>query len=154
LISGTNYRYFLKEEEAEAFKDFMLPMLELFPEKRATAQRCLHSHWLKMPAQKNCLMSPEQVAEYLSVKKASQEEFAQLVTSTAPDSQCFWAGSEDNFSEEASEADSSLEEADNPYGFPALDRSFRKVYTGYAHGIKVGDLDQTGNWQFEYSFKK
>lgn len=45
-ISGLNYwplskvlmeKYRIKEEEAKAFSDFLTPMLEWYPEKRATA---------------------------------------------------------------------------------------------------------------------
>lgn len=46
-ISGLNYwplkkvlieKYHFKENEAEAFSDFLLPMLEWYPERRATAK--------------------------------------------------------------------------------------------------------------------
>lgn len=145
----------MKEDEADALKDFMLPMLELFPEKRATAQECLQSYWLKMAAQTEWKMSPQQVASYLEKRKPKQEEFAQLVSNEANEAYQIWAGNEDN-EEVSDEADSSFDEieAGEGYGFPVLDRSFRTVYTGYAHGIKIGELDQTGNWQFSYSSKK
>jgi hypothetical protein len=147
-------RYFLKEEEADAFKDFMLPMLELFPERRASAQQCLYSYWLKMAPQAEWKMSPEQVANYLETRKPKQEEFSHLVSNEANEAQTIWAGCEDN-DELTDETDSSFEDdRDNEYGFPILDRSFRTVYTGYAHGIKIGELDQTANWQFSYSQKK
>lgn len=32
-----------------------------------------------------------------------------------------------------------------------FDRSFKQVYVGYADGIDLNHLDNTGNWQFEYS---
>ena len=43
-------RYWFMESEAEAFSDFMLPMLEWDQEKWATAQEVLmKSKWLSMP---------------------------------------------------------------------------------------------------------
>lgn len=39
----------MKEKEARAFEDFMMPMLHCVPEKRATAQQMLEHPWLKGP---------------------------------------------------------------------------------------------------------
>ncbi|KAJ6659894.1 hypothetical protein lerEdw1_018350 [Lerista edwardsae] len=39
-------KYEWPHEEAAAFTDFLLPMLELNPEKRATAEQCLRHPWL------------------------------------------------------------------------------------------------------------
>eukprot|EP00350_Pseudokeronopsis_sp_OXSARD2_P000051 CAMPEP_0170554764 /NCGR_PEP_ID=MMETSP0211-20121228/12632_1 /TAXON_ID=311385 /ORGANISM="Pseudokeronopsis sp., Strain OXSARD2" /LENGTH=196 /DNA_ID=CAMNT_0010864095 /DNA_START=1798 /DNA_END=2388 /DNA_ORIENTATION=- len=41
-------KYRIKEAEAEAFADFLRPMLEWYPEQRATAQQMLDHPWLKM----------------------------------------------------------------------------------------------------------
>jgi serine/threonine-protein kinase SRPK3 len=58
-ISGLNYwplkkvlmeKYRIKEEEADALSDFLVPMLEWYPEKRATAQQMLKHPWLNKEA--------------------------------------------------------------------------------------------------------
>jgi len=58
-ISGLNYwplkkvlmeKYRIKEEEAQALSDFLVPMLEWYPHKRATAYDLLGHKWLNMPA--------------------------------------------------------------------------------------------------------
>ncbi|XP_054638655.1 SRSF protein kinase 1a isoform X2 [Dunckerocampus dactyliophorus] len=41
-------KYEWPREEAECFTDFLLPMLELIPEKRATAADCLRHPWLAL----------------------------------------------------------------------------------------------------------
>ncbi|TRY60103.1 hypothetical protein DNTS_012007 [Danionella cerebrum] len=41
-------KYEWPQEESEAFTDFLLPMLELLPEKRATAADCLRHPWLAL----------------------------------------------------------------------------------------------------------
>lgn len=41
-------KYECPREEAECFADFLLPMLELVPEKRATAAECLRHPWLSL----------------------------------------------------------------------------------------------------------
>jgi len=54
-INGLNYwplhkvlheKYRFKEEEAKAFADFLLPMLEWDPEKRASSAQMLSHPWL------------------------------------------------------------------------------------------------------------
>ncbi|XP_063789302.1 SRSF protein kinase 1-like [Pseudophryne corroboree] len=40
-------KYEWSEEDASGFADFLLPMLELVPEKRATAAQCLRDPWLQ-----------------------------------------------------------------------------------------------------------
>lgn len=40
-------KYEWSEEDASGFTDFLLPMLELVPEKRATAAQCLRHPWLQ-----------------------------------------------------------------------------------------------------------
>jgi serine/threonine-protein kinase SRPK3 len=58
-ISGLSYwpvkkvlmeKYLIKENEAQAFADFMGPMLEWHHDRRASAQQMLEHPWLKMPA--------------------------------------------------------------------------------------------------------
>uniref|UniRef100_A0A671YUN7 non-specific serine/threonine protein kinase n=1 Tax=Sparus aurata TaxID=8175 RepID=A0A671YUN7_SPAAU len=41
-------KYEWPREEAECFADFLIPMLELIPEKRATAAECLRHPWLSL----------------------------------------------------------------------------------------------------------
>ena len=42
-------KYMIRDEEAQAFSDFLLPMLEWHHDKRATAQEMLSHPWLNMP---------------------------------------------------------------------------------------------------------
>lgn len=58
-ISGLNFwplkkvlmeKYKIKENEAIALSDFLLPMLEWYPHKRATAKEMLSHYWLNMEA--------------------------------------------------------------------------------------------------------
>lgn len=43
----TNYHK-VKESEAKALSDFLMPMLEIYPEKRGTAKEMLNHYWLDM----------------------------------------------------------------------------------------------------------
>ena len=53
-------RYHIKEKEAQALADFLLPMLEWYPEKRATAAQMLSHPWLYMKGEKNIKMSEKE----------------------------------------------------------------------------------------------
>lgn len=39
-------KYEWQREDAQSFSSFLLPMLDLIPEKRATAAECLRHAWL------------------------------------------------------------------------------------------------------------
>lgn len=65
-IKGLNYwplhkvlheKYKMKETEARAFADFLMPMLEWDPEKRASAQKMLQHPWLQAEANYDTRMS-------------------------------------------------------------------------------------------------
>ena len=51
--------YSFKEDEAKALNDFLLPMLEYYPSKRATAKQMLGHPWLSMPPNFDYLSNEE-----------------------------------------------------------------------------------------------
>lgn len=59
LINVLEKRYKLPPSEAENFADFLLPMLELDPKKRATAQQMLRHPWLRLEGMSNEPLPPE-----------------------------------------------------------------------------------------------
>lgn len=72
-IRGLNYwplkkvlieKYRFKEREAHAFAEFLIPMLNWDPEKRASAQQMLDHPWLKMPKNYETRMSEEEYQKY------------------------------------------------------------------------------------------
>jgi serine/threonine-protein kinase SRPK3 len=69
-IKGLNYwplhkvlheKYKMKEADARSFADFLLPMLEWDPEKRASAQDMLNHPWLHAEPNYNSKMSAEEL---------------------------------------------------------------------------------------------
>lgn len=46
LVDVLIEKYEWPEDEAEAFASFLLPMLEIVPDRRATAAQCLEHPWL------------------------------------------------------------------------------------------------------------
>lgn len=82
-IRGLNYwplhkvlreKYRFKEEEARAFADFLLPMLEWDPEKRASAQTMLNHPWLNMKSDFESRLTPEELKEQLEKEKELEEK--------------------------------------------------------------------------------
>jgi len=65
-------KYMIKEKEAEAFADFLMPMLEWYPERRATAKQMLDHPWLKLPDNYDYKYSERQF-EIMKLKKQAQE---------------------------------------------------------------------------------
>ena len=54
-------KYHFKENEAQALTDFLLPMLEYYPERRASARELLRHPWLTMPPNYDYLMSEAEI---------------------------------------------------------------------------------------------
>ena len=54
-------KYHFKEKEAKALSDFLMPMLEYYPEKRASARELLRHPWLTMPPNYDYLMSEAEI---------------------------------------------------------------------------------------------
>ena len=50
-------KYHMKRNEAYALNDFLLPMLEYYPEKRASAKKMLSHPWLNMKTKNNNIMT-------------------------------------------------------------------------------------------------
>ena len=55
------HKYHFKEFEAQALSDFLMPMLEWYPERRASARELLRHPWLTMPANYDCHMSDTEI---------------------------------------------------------------------------------------------
>ena len=54
-------KYHFKENEAQALTDFLLPMLEFYPERRASARELLRHPWLTMPPNYDYHMSEAEI---------------------------------------------------------------------------------------------
>mmetsp|Transcript_6907 Transcript_6907/g.5146 ORF Transcript_6907/g.5146 Transcript_6907/m.5146 type:complete len:296 (+) Transcript_6907:206-1093(+) len=66
-------KYHFKDEEAQAFEDFLLPMLAWHPEKRATAQQMLNHPWLNMEPNYEYKLSDKEF-EIMMMKKKLKDE--------------------------------------------------------------------------------
>jgi len=67
-------KYRMKEEEADALNDFIMPMLEYYPEKRISAEELLKHPWLNMPTNFEYLMSDREYEKMMMIKKNAKKE--------------------------------------------------------------------------------
>ena len=72
-------KYRFIESEAEALADFLLPMLEWYPEKRATAKEMINHPWLNMEPNYDNLLSEREYQVMMLKSKLSQEPLVEDV---------------------------------------------------------------------------
>jgi serine/threonine protein kinase len=92
-------KYKMREREADELADFLLPMLEWYPEKRATAQEMLSHPWLNMPSNYDTSMDEAEFqkmmlrAKLMGGTDQAEKEMSELCES---EDDLFGADSEDN----------------------------------------------------------
>ncbi len=67
-------KYRFREVEAQALTDFLLPMLEWDPQKRATAQQMLSHPWLDMPSVCDTKMKEKEYRHMTLMKKLNEAD--------------------------------------------------------------------------------
>lgn len=150
-------KYRIKEHEAEALTDFIMPMLEYYPEKRNSAQELLNHPWLNMPANFDYLMSDREYEKMMMVKKNAKKEKnansnnndenskQDLVES---DVEINMADDEDN-EEISGEEDSDDSFVDNPDQIHI--QNFNNSFAAYGQHVNLAALDRA-NPQFDKIF--
>lgn len=115
-------KYRFKEVEAQGIADFLLPMLEWDPQKRATAQQMLSHPWLDMPANYDTLMKEKEYKHMSVLKKLNGEDdeavsIGNAVVGDSLDEQCR-GDVEDNreLASSEDEAEELTEASSNKYG--------------------------------------
>ena len=139
-------KYRIKENEATALSDFLLPMLEYFPERRATAQQMLSHYWLTMPANFEYHMSEREYERLNMIRKNQKKEKVESNPGDTVESEndLNMADDEDN-DEYSSESDESeyLEDAEI-----INIQNFNNSFAAYGQHVNLAALDRA-NPQFE-----
>ena len=160
-------KYHFKENEAEALSDFMMPMLEYYPEKRASARQMLNHPWLKMPANFDFKMSELEIEKRTMIENTrksfipenkndnNDNEYDKDREIISSDSELNEADDEDNdknvFSDKSSVMDDESDSGDeNPdkINIPNYNNSFSQ----YGQFIDLTSLDKA-NPQFNEIIK-
>jgi len=149
-------KYRIKEHEAEALHDFIMPMLEYYPEKRASAQDLLKHPWLNMPSNFDYLMSDREYEKMMMIKKNSKkeknsdlnknEEIKQDIIES--DIELNMGDDEDN-EEISCEEDSDESFVENPDQIHI--QNFNNSFAAYGQHVNLAALDRA-NPQFDKIF--
>lgn len=142
-------KYKIKENEAEAFKDFMMPMLEYYPERRATAQEMLSHYWLDMPADFEFQMSEREYEKMLMFKKNLRNEIKEVYGKNdliESDNEVNMGDDEDNLDG----LDNNYESEDShPDPTEIINiQNFNNSFAAYGQHVKLSALDRA-NPQFK-----
>ena len=149
-------KYHFKEKEAKAFSDFLMPMLEYYPEKRASARDLLRHPWLNMPADFDYKISDIEIEKKkmieTSISKEENEEkkkdiFEKDVYDS--DSELYGADDEDNNKSDKN-TEKEFEEDDSGDDNPdkVLISNFNNSFAEYGQFVDLTSLDRA-NPQFD-----
>ncbi len=154
-VNHTIFRYRIKEIEAEALNDFLLPLLKYYPNERCTAQESLKHPWLEMPNDYDYLMNDKEYNNMIIINRSvrgrrenSLDEIGFSQDTILSDCELNQADEEDNnelrdFEEEESE--SSLNENSSEL---IHTQNFNNSFSAYGQNINLAALDRP-NPQFE-----
>lgn len=148
-------KYRIKEHEADALTDFMMPMLEYYPERRISAQELLKHPWLNMPEDFDFKMSDREYEKMMMIKKSAKKDKANnnqedtqkndLIDS---DIEINMADDEDN-EEYLSDEESSESLVENPDLIHI--QNFNNSFAAYGQHVNLAGLDKA-NPQFDKIF--
>jgi serine/threonine protein kinase len=141
-------KYKIKEEEASALADFLLPMLKYYPNQRACAQEMLNHPWLNMPANFDCHMSEREYQSFImkNNRKEKKKENDSQGDTVESDVEINMADDEDNYESEESEGESdSVAGGDDDV---IHIQNFNNSFAAYGQHINLNSLDRA-NPQFD-----
>ena len=139
-------KYKIKEEEALAFADFLLPMLRYQPDQRATAQEMLNHPWLSMPANFDYLMTDREYQAMLIKCKEKKKKPQRTENSTDLIDSDIGINMGDDEDNDEYDSDSSGVSINKENDFPI--QNFNNSFAAYGQHINLDALDRA-NPQFE-----
>ena len=147
-------KYKIKIKEAESLADFLVPMLQYYPERRATAQQMLSHPWLTQEANFEYKMS-EREYESMQIrgkgvkKPPLSGEGGNLADVIESDNEMNMADDEDNEDlSDLDDSDLSLEEPDL-----INIQNFNNSFAAYGQHVNLAALDKA-NPQFNKIIKQ
>jgi serine/threonine protein kinase len=149
-------KYRIKEHEADALTDFIMPMLEYYPEKRISAQELLKHPWLNMPADFDYLMTDREYEKMMMIKKNAKKEKSNVNPEDTikndlidSDIEINMADDEDNEENISNDDDSSGSYVENPDLIHI--QNFNNSFAAYGQHVNLAGLDKA-NPQFDKIF--
>ena len=144
-------KYRIKEAEAQGLTEFLMPMLNYYPERRATAQSMLNNPWLNMPANFDYMMAEREYERMIMIKKNKKERVqssdevsvADIVESDNELNQADDEDNEDYMSDDIDESEDSCDDAD-----VINIQNFNNSFAAYGQHVNLAALDRA-NPQFQ-----
>ena len=149
-------KYHFKEKEAKAFSDFLMPMLEYYPEKRASARDLVRHPWLNMPADFDYKISDIEIEKKKMIesnisKEENDEKKKDIFEKDVydSDSELYGADDEDNNKSDKN-TEKEFEEDDSGDDNPdkVLISNFNNSFAEYGQFVDLTSLDRA-NPQFD-----
>ena len=160
LIKVLTEKYHFKENEAKALNDFIMPMLEYYPNKRITARELLRHPWLNMPANFDYKLSDIEVEKKKMIKdnikddkieEEEEEDISKLREVNSSDESIYGGDIEDNDEGDNNDDDGEDGGDDNPD--KVLISNFNNSFAEYGQFVDLTSLDRA-NPQFQKINKK
>jgi len=161
LIKILTEKYNFKEKEAKALSDFIMPMLEYYPNKRITARELLRHPWLNMPADFDYKLSDIEIEKKKMIKdnikgdkkeEEEEEDVSKLREVNSSDDSLYGGDIEDNDEGDIyDEYDGEDIADDNPD--KVLISNFNNSFAQYGQFVDLTSLDRA-NPQFHKVMKK
>jgi len=161
LIKILTEKYNFKEKEAKALSDFIMPMLEYYPNKRTTARELLRHPWLNMPADFDYKLSDIEIEKKKMIKdnikgdkkeEEEEEDVSKLREVNSSDDSLYGGDIEDNDEGDIyDEYDGEDIADDNPD--KVLISNFNNSFAQYGQFVDLTSLDRA-NPQFHKVMKK
>ena len=153
-------KYNFKEKEAKAFSDFLMPMLEYYPDKRASARELLKHPWLNMPADFDYKISEIEIEKRKMIEnnkmmEENEDKKKDVIDKDVyeSDSELYGADDEDNGLTDK-KAEKEFEEDDSGDDNPdkVLIPNFNNSFAEYGQFVDLTSLDRA-NPQFDKIMK-
>ena len=156
-------KYNFKEKEAKALSDFLMPMLEYYPYKRATARELLRHPWLNMPANFDYKISDIEIEKKKIIednriieKEEVEDNNINMREVYSSDSSVYGADIDENENEKYDKSKKDEDEFDdsgddNPD--KVLIPNFNNSFAEYGQFVDLVSLDRA-NPQFDKIMKK
>lgn len=141
-------KYKFKESEARALEDFLMPMLEYHPERRATAQDMLRHEWLNMEPNFDYLLTEKEYEKKNMSKKnkfSNKDEYNEydVIESDIEQNVADDEDNEDYMTDDIDEDDDNADDADL-----VTIQNFNNSFAAYGQHVNLAALDRA-NPQFQ-----
>jgi len=89
-------KYHMKKKEAQNLNDFLLPMLEFSPDKRASAKQMLTHPWLNLQERENYIMTEWEIEKLNLIEETQKEKMSEDGENENNNNNCIYTSEEES----------------------------------------------------------